>query len=80
MGYVNNKFGTLKSAELSGSFVIITNTDGESRKMSRTKYQESADEVYSRAQSLIGEQVSIRTSQNTANWNSDEWFSDIFLS
>ena len=78
MGYVNNDFGTLADVRLQGSLVIIENSDGETRKMSRDKYKESADEVYNKARHLVGKEVRIRTSQNTNNWNEREWFSDIY--
>lgn len=78
MGFVNNDFGTLKSVVQQPGFVVITNTDGESRKMSRTKYKESAETVYSKASKLIGKEVQIQTSQNTNDWSTSEWFSDIF--
>jgi hypothetical protein len=46
--------------------------------MSLIKYQESAEVVYSKAQNLVGREVSISTSQNTSDWSTSEWFSDIF--
>lgn len=78
MGYVRNDFGTLSNVKKDYSFVRITNTNGDERKMSLKKYQDSAEEVYLKAQKLIGKEVSILTSQNTADWSSSEWFSDIF--
>ena len=78
MGFVRNDFGTLSRVNKDYSFVRITNTNGDSRKMSLSKYKESAEAVYSKAQALIGKEVSILTSQNTSNWSASEWFSDIF--
>lgn len=78
MGYVYNDFGILKSVDQNPGFVSITNTVGQSRKMSKTSYKESADAVYSKALNLIGKEVQIQTSQNTSNWSESEWFSDIF--
>lgn len=78
MGFVFNDFGTLSKVEKNYSFVLITNTAGQIRKMSLSKYKESADEVYNKAQSLIGQEVIIRTSQNTNDWSSSEWFSEIY--
>jgi hypothetical protein len=78
MGYVRNDFGTLSNVKKDYSFVKITNTNGEVRKMSLKKYKDSAEEVYSKAQNLVGKEVSILTSQNTSDWSSSEWFSDIF--
>ncbi len=78
MGFVYNDFGTLSNVEKDYSYVWITNTDGDRRKMSIVKYKESADEVYSKALSLVGKEVSIKTSQNTNPWSTSEWFSDVF--
>jgi hypothetical protein len=78
MGFVRNDFGTLSNVKKDNSFVWITNTNGDTRKMSLSKYKESAEEVYSIAQTLVGKEVSILTSQNTADWSTSEWFSDIF--
>lgn len=78
MGYVRNDFGTLSNVKRDNSFVWIINSDGDMRKMSISKYKESAEEVYAKAQTLVGKEVRIRTSQNTADWNESEWFSDIF--
>ena len=78
MGFVYNDFGILKSVDQNPGFVIITNTAGESRKMSKSKYKESADTVYSKALNLVGKEVQIQTSQKTNDWSTSEWFSDIF--
>ncbi len=78
MGYVRTDFGKLSKVKKDFSFVRITNTNGEQRKMSITKYKDSAETVYAKAKNLIGKDVSILTSQNTSNWSSSEWFSDIF--
>jgi hypothetical protein len=78
MGYVRNEFGTLSNVKKDNSFVWITNTNGDRRKMSLSKYRESAEAVYSKAQTLVGKEVSILTSQNTSDWSTSEWFSDIF--
>ena len=79
MGMVFNDFGTLAKVEMNSDYIIITNSRGEQRKMSRGRYKESADAVYEKAQDMIGKEVSIQTSQNTGPWDSDTWFSDIFL-
>ena len=78
MGFVKNDFGTLSNVKKDYLFVWITNTTGNSRKMSLSKYKESAEAVYSKAQTLIGKEVTILTSQNTSDWSTSEWFSDIF--
>lgn len=78
MGYVRNDFGTLVDVRKNQYYVIFTNENGNERKMSISKYQENAERVFLKAQSLIGKNVSILTSQNTSNWNESVWFSDIF--
>lgn len=78
MGFVRNNFGTLSNVKKDNSFIWISNTNGDWRKMSLTKYKESAEIVFSKAQSFIGKEVSILTSQNTSDWSTSEWFSDIF--
>lgn len=78
MGFVRSDFGTLSNVNKDYSFVWITNNKGDRRKMSITKYKESAEVVFAKAQTLIGKEVSILTSQNTADWSTSLWFSDIF--
>lgn len=78
MGFVINDFGTLSNVTKDYSYVWITNTAGERRKMSLSKFKESAEAVYSKALKLIGKEVRIQTSQNTADWETSVWFSDIF--
>ena len=78
MGYVINDFGTLKSVTKDERVVKITNTNNQSLVMSRSRYAESADQVYSKAQNLIDKEVRVQTSRNTSDWSTSEWFSDIF--
>lgn len=78
MGYVRNDFGTLSNVKKDHSYVLITNTNGDIRKMSLEKYKESAEAVYFKALKLVGKEVGLLTSQNTANWSDSEWFSDIY--
>lgn len=78
MGYVRNDFGTLTNVTKENSCVVITNNKGAKLKMSITKYQESAEDVYHKAKSLIGKEVGVRTSQNTNDWSTAVWFSDIY--
>jgi hypothetical protein len=78
MGFVVNDFGTLKDVIENDQVIEITNTNNQKLVMSRSKYKESADRVYAKAQNLIGKEVKVQTSQNTSNWSTDKWFSDIF--
>ena len=77
MGFVFNDFGLLADVSEDFGFIWITNFEGEKRKMSKSKYKESAIVVLNKAKSLLGKEVRIQTSQNTNIWNSNEWFSDI---
>ena len=78
MGYVRNDFGTLVDVRKNQYYVIITNENGNERKMSIIKYKENAERTFLKAQSFIGKKASISTSQNTADWSESVWFSDIF--
>lgn len=78
MGYVESEFGKLVKVTKNDNVVEITNSNGEKRVMSRKKYKESADLIYSKAIDLIGKEVKILTSQNTDIWSTSVWFSNIF--
>ena len=75
--FSNNNFGVLKYVTKDEKYVRIQNEDGEMRLMSRKKYRHNADAIEKKARALIGKKVSIRTSQNTKDWSTDKWFSDI---
>ncbi|MEZ9236649.1 MULTISPECIES: hypothetical protein [unclassified Shewanella] len=77
--FVWNDFGTLANVSKTDSMIYIENTSGDVRKMSIRSYQVSAMSVYEKALMLKGRKVRIRTSQNTDNWNTNEWFSEIVL-
>ncbi len=79
MGFVWNYFGILSKVEKTSDYIIISNHKGETRRMSRSKYQETADWVYKDALELVHDKVEIRTSQNTNDWDVSECFSDIGL-
>lgn len=76
-GYVWTHFGVLTKVSADGRMVTITNESGSTRQMSMVAYKESAEAVYHKCFSLIGEAVDIQTSQNTAEWSPKVWFSDI---
>lgn len=77
--FVWTSFGTLVNVSKSPTMVLIENVQGQVLKMSLSKYQESAIEVYQKAQQLVGKAVTVRTSQNTGDWSTSEWFSDLKL-
>ncbi|EKO3723383.1 hypothetical protein ACRN9F_23515 [Shewanella oncorhynchi] len=72
-----SNFGILVKVSKSPTMILIENEQGQVLRMSLSKYQGSAIEVYQKAQQLIGNAVTVRTSQNTANWSTTEWFSDL---
>ena len=57
--------------------MIITNNADKLLKMSMGRYKESAMYVHDKALRLINSPVRVRTSQNTGNWSTGEWFSEI---
>lgn len=75
--FVWHDFGCLQDVRSSDSMVFITNDTQQTLKMSRNKYKESATAVLQKAEALKGKNITVRTSQNTANWSTAEWFSDI---
>lgn len=77
--FVWNNFGVLENASTTDTMVLITNTEGQTRKMSIAKYKETAFHVFEKALTMKGKAVTVRTSQNTNNWNTSEWFSDLEL-
>ncbi len=76
-GYVWAHFGDLAKVSADVRVVTITNETGSTRQMSIVKYKESAEAVYHKCFPLIGQSVDIQTSQNTAEWSPQVWFSDI---
>ncbi|MCH7369871.1 hypothetical protein [Aeromonas sp. MR16] len=76
-GYVWTHFGVLAKVSADDRMVAITNEAGSTRKMSILKYKESAVAICRRCFLLIGHPIDIQTSQNTAEWCTEEWFSDI---
>lgn len=75
--FVWNEFGLLKEVSKSSNMVFIKNDQGATRQMSITKYEDSALAVYEKALSLKGKNIRIRTSQNTNNWSTGVWFSEL---
>jgi len=80
MNFIWSDFGVIDRWYIDsyGNF-IVHNTLGDSRKMS-SKYRSIFDQIEHKCQLLKGKFVQIRTSQNTAAWSPNDWFSDISLS
>jgi len=77
MSFVWNKFGTLISSRINDRYVTIENDKGQLLQMSVKRYGASATRMHEKASALIGESVTVRTSQNTALWDASDWFSGI---
>ena len=82
MGFLWTEFGTLeRSFESSdGRYLIIENDQHETRKISLKKYEAAIPRLRDKIAVLTKQAIQIRTSQNTGDWSSSEWFSDISLS
>jgi hypothetical protein len=76
-----NLFGKLKGDHEDGRFYYIDNEDGGSRKISKADYRDTVSKIKKQIQDehLIGKLVEYRTSKNSRDWPSDEWFSAIRL-
>ena len=75
--FVWNKFGKLIDVRQHNNMLKITNDHGDVRQMSIKKYKQSAHNVEAKAKTLIGQDIEYRTSQNTKNYSTDVWFSDV---
>lgn len=78
MGFTWTKFGIMAPPQEDAFYLYAVNTDGSKRKLSKRTYP-TAPAIKQKCISLIGHPTVIRTSQNTANWSTSEWFSDISL-
>ena len=74
-----NSFGILKHVSNDNRMIRVQNEDGDIRMMSVRKYAQSARNVEAKARTMIGEEVKVRTSQATDNWDANKWFSGIEL-
>ena len=72
-----NSFGILLGVNRVPGYLIIINNTGDIRLMSLTRYRGAVEKVEIEAMNLIGKEVEVQTSQRTAGWSSDEWFSGI---
>lgn len=82
MGFLWTEFGILeRSFESSdGRYLFIENDQHETRKISLTKYAAAIPRLRDKIAILNKRAIQIRTSQNTGDWSTSEWFSDISLS
>ena len=77
MAFVWHEFGLLAEVSMDDRYVYIKNTNNSTLKMSKGKYKGSALIVYDKAQTLVGSTIIVRTSQNTSDWSTEVWFSEI---
>ena len=82
MGFLWTEFGILeRSFESSdGRYLIIENDQHETRKISLAKYASAIPRLRDKIEVLTKRAIQIRTSQNTGEWSTSEWFSDLSLS
>ena len=76
-----NLFGKLKGDREDDDYYYIDSEDGKSRKISKADYGYTVLKIKKQIQDqhLIGKLVEHRTSKNSSDWSSDEWFSAIRL-
>ena len=77
MGYVWNDFGVLLDVAEGERYLIVTNTNYQSRLMAKHAYKDAAVNMAIIAKGMINQRVRLRTSQNTDKWSPDIWFSAI---
>ena len=77
MGYSWNNFGVLIKESEDNQYLYIHNPDGQTRQISKSKYATSIADLRVKIQKLLGKPIIFRTSQNTSNWTTSKWFSDI---
>ena len=77
MGYSWNNFGVLIKESEDNQYLYIHNSDGQTRQISKSKYATSIADLRVKIQKLLGKPIIFRTSQNTSNWTTSKWFSDI---
>ena len=71
-------FGILDKPEEDTFYLYAINTSGEKRKISKRKYK-NWPYILKKIELLYNKPCILRTSQNTGDWKSSEWFSDITL-
>ncbi len=77
MGFSWNNFGVLARQSEDDLYLYIHNQNGGSRKIRKDKYEARLPNLRQKIQTLIGQPIIFCTSQNTADWTENKWFSDI---
>ena len=77
MGYSWNNFGILVRESEDELYLYIHNKNGEFRQISKKKYFSDIPNLRQKIKTLLGKPINFRTSQNTSDWSTSKWFSDI---
>ena len=77
MGYSWNNFGVLVRESEDELYLYIHNQNGEFRQISKKKYFSDIPNLRQKIKTLLGKPINFRTSQNTSDWPTSKWFSDI---
>ena len=77
MGYSWNNFGILVRESEDELYLYIYNPNGEFRQISKKKYFSDIPNLRQKIKTLLGKPINFRTSQNTSDWPTSKWFSDI---
>jgi len=83
MSFIWTEFGKLVDYDdgvIDPRYLFIINENNERRKISIPKYGVSVDLIRQKIVALLDKNIQIRTSQNTGDWSTEEWFSDLSLS
>ena len=76
MGFVWNDFGVLAKHDEDDECLYAVNTDGDRKQMSKKSYRDW-DKIRAKLIEFEGKKCSLRTSQNTNDWDKEIWFSDV---
>ncbi len=76
--FVWNEFGVLGPHQEDDWYLYAVNEDGVTRQISKRKYP-NYPKIREKLEILLGKRVQLRTSQNTSDWSTDKWFSDVSL-
>jgi hypothetical protein len=76
--FVWNEFGVLGPHQEDDWYLYAVNEDGVRRQISKGRYP-NYPKIREKLEILLGKRVQLRTSQNTSEWSTDKWFSDVSL-
>lgn len=71
-------FGVLRKIDdTDDKYLFVHNDEGQRRRMSKQKYKSSYKRLLPKLESLKGQRVFLRTSQNSLEWDENDWFSGV---